>query len=818
MKLLVSLAFLITFQTTVHAQEISGTVKEGSRGLEKASVSLLKASDSSIVKLDATDASGIYKFEHITSGSYLIMATNVGYAPVYSAPFDYTGGDFKVNDLLMEKASTQLAGVVVTAKKPLVEVKPGKMVVNVEGTINATGNDGMELLRKSPGVLIDKDDNISMAGKNGVRVYIDGKPSPLSGSDLASYLRSLQSADIEAIELITNPSAKYEAAGNAGIINIRLKKNKAFGTNGNITLGANAATYGMYNGGFNLNHRTKKVYIFGNYNYSQGLRYNKQSIFREVADSTFDQLGDTKMYNKNHNFKAGADYFIDSRNTVGVMVNGNISDNNMKNPSNMLISYAPTNTPDRNLNTNTNTQRDQRNINGNVNYRYADTSGRELNIDLDYGYFDISGNQFVPNIYTRVADSSIVGRNIYRIITATNIDIYSLKLDYEQPFLKGKLGYGGKLNFVNTGNDFINYDANGAHEVLDTGKNNYFKYKENVNAVYANYNRSYKIFSYQVGLRVENTHSNGTSTGLVWNDQTQSYSTPFEGTVKKNYTDFFPSASFTYNKNPQNQWSISYSRRIDRPDYSDLNPFEFRLNDYLYGKGNTNLNPQYTNSITLTNTYKFKLNTSLSYSHVKGMFVQLLDTIDQTKSYQTTENLANQDVFSLNVSYPFTYKTYTFFSNLTANYSLYDADFGAGKEINAKNFNLQYFMQHSVKFAKKWTAEVSGLYLSPFIWAGTFKGKSMGFVSTGLQRTVLKGNGTIKASVDDIFKTMRFKGDMNFSGAYTRVLAQWDSRQFKVNFTYNFGSKQIKSARQRKTGLEEETKRASGGGTSTPGQ
>ncbi|HEX7755764.1 MAG TPA: carboxypeptidase-like regulatory domain-containing protein, partial [Niabella sp.] len=149
MKLLVSLAFLITFQTTVHAQEISGTVKEGSRGLEKASVSLLKASDSSIVKLDATDASGIYKFDHITSGSYLIMATNVGYAPVYSAPFDYTGGDFKVNDLLMEKASTQLAGVVVTAKKPLVEVKPGKMVVNVEGTINATGNDGMELLRKS---------------------------------------------------------------------------------------------------------------------------------------------------------------------------------------------------------------------------------------------------------------------------------------------------------------------------------------------------------------------------------------------------------------------------------------------------------------------------------------------------------------------------------------------------------------------------------------------------------------------------------------------------------------------------------------------
>ncbi|MBZ4189783.1 TonB-dependent receptor [Niabella beijingensis] len=818
MKRLLTPALLLFFHAATHAQTISGAVKDDAgKPAEKATVSLLNAVDSSIVKLDAAKADGTYQFETIGNGRYLIMASNVGFNTAYSAAFDYTGADIKLNELVLEKASTQLQGVVVTAKRPLVEVKPGRMVVNVEGTINATGNDGLELLRKSPGVLVDKDDNISMAGKNGVRIYIDGKPSPLTGADLASYLRSLQSSDIESIELITNPSAKYEAAGNAGIINIRLKKNKAFGTNGTITAGANVATYANYNGGFNINHRNKKVNLFGNYNYSQGLRFNKQYILRDVSDSLFDQHMISKSYSKAHNFKAGMDYFINDKNTIGIMVNGNISDVDRREPGDMPITYKPTNTVDRILYTNTQTLRDRSNYNGNLNYRYADTSGRELNVDLDYGYFNIDGNQYVPNIYRRASDGAEVNRNIYRIITATDIDLYSFKLDYEQPFFKGKLGYGGKLNFVNTGNDFKNYDANGSSESLDYGKSNYFKYKENVNALYVNYNRAYKTFSYQLGLRAENTNSDGISTGKQWDEASQTYK-DYEGKVKRNYTDFFPSASITYNKNPMNQWSISYSRRIDRPDYDDLNPFEYRLNDYLYARGNTNLRPQYTNTIGITHTYKYKLNTSLNYSHVKDMFVQLIDTIDRTKSFQTNENLANQDVFSLNVSYPFTYKTYTFFSNLTANYSLYEANFGDGKVINTKNFNVQYFMQHSLKFGKTWTAELTGLYLSPFVWAGTFRGKSMGFISTGLQKTILKGDGTIKASVDDLFKTMRFTGDMNFAGAYTYVIAKWDSRQFKLNFTYKFGNKQVKSARQRKTGLDDESKRASGGGSSTPGQ
>ena len=225
----------------------------------------------------------------------------------------------------MSKAAGDLKNVVVTAQKPIIEVKADKTIVNVEGTINSVGQDAMELLRKSPGITVDKDDNLALSGKNGVQVYIDGRPTPLSGQDLANYLSSLQSSQIESIEIITNPSAKYDAAGNAGIINIRLKKNKSFGTNGSVNGGWNIGTYAKYNAGFSLNYRNKGVNLFGNYNYNKGINENNFSLYRTVLDTLFDQKSITRFNNQTHNFKAGADFFIDKKNTVGVMVNGTYS-------------------------------------------------------------------------------------------------------------------------------------------------------------------------------------------------------------------------------------------------------------------------------------------------------------------------------------------------------------------------------------------------------------------------------------------------------------------------------------------------------------
>ncbi|HEY0067658.1 MAG TPA: TonB-dependent receptor, partial [Flavisolibacter sp.] len=296
----------------IHAQQVTGSVSDNNgKALNGATISLLNAKDSSIAKLAASKDEGRYTITGVQPGRYLVSASYVGHVPRYSAPFEVSTADVTVPTLLMDKATGDMKGIVVTARKPIVEVKADKTILNVEGTINATGSDALELLRKSPGVLVDRDDNLSLSGKNGVQVYIDGRPSPLSGKDLSDYLKSLQSASIEAIEIITNPSARYEAAGNAGIINIRLKKNKAFGTNGSVNAGWNIATFAKYNGSVALNHRNGNINVFGNYNYYRGLNMNYMNMNRVSPLGTrFIQGSDMVNNNKGNNFKAGMDYFL----------------------------------------------------------------------------------------------------------------------------------------------------------------------------------------------------------------------------------------------------------------------------------------------------------------------------------------------------------------------------------------------------------------------------------------------------------------------------------------------------------------------------
>jgi iron complex outermembrane receptor protein len=814
------LTLIMLLAVAANAQQISGTVKDQSgKGVDKTTVSLLRAKDSSVAKLSVTDNEGRYSFTLAEAGSYRISVSHVGFLPYISQPFDFDSTkNVAVPEVGLVKNEGTLGGVTVVSKKPVVEVKADKTILNVEGTINAVGNDALELLRKAPGVMVDKDDNLTMAGKNGVQVFIDGKPSPLQGADLANFLKSLQSTQVESIELITNPSAKYEAAGNAGIINIRLKKNKTFGTNGSVNAGYNIGTFAKYNAGFALNHRNSKVNIFGNYNYNHGLNTSAMKMYREQADSIFSQTNRVKALNDGHNFKAGLDYFLNAKSTVGAIVNGNIGSTDFRSAGPTYISYLPTKELDRLMRAESHNDMKRTNLNFNLNYRYALTGGSELNVDADYGIFNLRSNQFQPNYYFDETGTTELYRNVYRMIAPTNIDIYSVKVDYEKNFMKGRLGLGGKLGFVNTDNDFRRYDVFGSTEVLNNDLSNRFEYKENINALYANYNRGFKGFMVQLGLRMENTDSKGYSTGKQWNANEGVYK-DYDSSIHRNYTDLFPSAAITFNKNPMSQFGFTYSRRIDRPAYQDLNPFEFRLNDYAYMKGNTQLRPQYTNSVGFTHTYKYRLTTALNYSHVKDIFTQLPDTIDQSKSFMTKKNLASQDIVSINVSYPFQYKWYTFFANVNAYYSMYKADFGGGdRKVNQDVFALTYYMQNSFNLGKSWTAELSGFYSSPSIWQGVFRSKAMYGIDGGLQKGIFKGKGNLKMSVSDIFRTMRWAGESNFTGTYGRASGRWESRQFKINFSYRFGNTQVKAARQRKTGLDDESKRASGGGSTTPGQ
>ncbi|MGH2552147.1 MAG: outer membrane beta-barrel protein [Chitinophagaceae bacterium] len=805
-KFMTVFVVLVLSFSTVQAQKISGMVKdEAGKGLEKTTISLLRARDSFVLKLAVSGSDGHFNFQS-TTGKFLIRVSHVGYTQTYSGIFDVTG-DTEVPPIQMTKAATNLQGVSVNSVKPMIEVKADKTILNVEGTINAVGNDALELLRKSPGVMIDKDDNISLAGKNGVQVFIDGKPSPLSGSDLANYLKSLQSAQIEAIEIITNPSAKYEAAGNAGIINVKLKKNKTFGTNGAINAGYVQGVYAKYNGGFSLNHRNRYINVFGNYNYNNGNNLMQFTSHKEQFDTLFEQSNKIRFMNNTHGFKTGLDYFINAKSTIGTVVSGNLANNDISTAGPMYFTYMPTGQLKKILKaTNTNNM-NRDNVNTNLNYRYAVTGGTELNIDADYGFFKIRSDQYQPNYYYQADGVTEINRVIYNMLSPTDINLFSFKTDYEQNYKGGRLGIGGKSGIVNTDNDFKRYDVYSTNKVLDTAKSNRFQYKENINALYVNYNKQLKKGRMiQFGVRAENTHSRGYSTGLQkvngnWNN--------YDSTFKRDYLDFFPSASITFSKNPMNQWTFSYSRRIDRPAYQDLNPFEFKLNEYTYMKGNTLLRPQYTNSFGITHIYKYKLTTTLNYSHVKDIFAQIPDTIDKTKGFLTKKNLATQDIIALNISYPFQYKWYGFFASLNTNYSHYVADFGGGsRKVNQSVFALTYYMQNTFKFGKGWTGELSGLFISPSVWQGVIRSGTMGFVDIGLQKVILKGKGSLKLAMSDLFKTMKWSGTADFAGVKSTFKGHGEQQQIKLNFNFRFGSNQVNGARQRQSGIEDEKKRA----------
>ncbi|RYG52950.1 MAG: TonB-dependent receptor, partial [Chitinophagaceae bacterium] len=570
MKSLLVFLFLFT-SATVSAQKINGVIlNENKQPIPWATVSLISSTDSAVVKLATTDDKGSYSFADISFGEYKISATAVGLDNATTEVFSLLSDSVTAPLLTLNKKATSLQGVQVTATRPLIQVRADKTILNVEGTINATGSDALELLRKAPGVLVDKDDNLSLSGKSGVQVYIDGKPSPLAGKELSEYLKTVQSAQIESFEIITNPSAKYEAAGNAGIINIRMKKNKSFGTNGTFNAGYGIGTFPKFNGGFTLNNRNAISNVYGTFNASRNKSLGEMFFYRTLGDSIFDQKTTMISRNRNINYKTGVDFFLNKFNTLGIMLHG--SNNESESHSNSLTSifYKPGSSLVKYLRAENTNEGGRNNTNANINYRFADTSGHELNIDLDYGAYRVNSDQWQPNYYIDPS-GAFMNSLVYNMVAPTDINLYSIKADYEQDFKKGKLGFGAKVAYVETDNDFQRYNVYTSNKELDTLRSNRFKYKENINALYANYNRPFKGFAVQVGLRLENTVSEGASEGF--RQVGQNYIS-YDSSFKRPYTDLFPSMAVTFNKNPMSQFSFTYSRRIDRPAYQDLNPFE----------------------------------------------------------------------------------------------------------------------------------------------------------------------------------------------------------------------------------------------------
>ncbi|MHA4844961.1 outer membrane beta-barrel protein [Flavitalea antarctica] len=787
-----SLIILLLLKCTMlNAQTITGHVmSEDNSPVTNASISMLRASDSFLLKIVMTDREGKFVIDKVEAPQLLIYVTAIGYQPVYRALVTTS------IEIRLVRLPVGLTQVVVTARKPLIEIKPDKLVFNVEGSINASGSNALELLQKAPGTLVDKDDNIILAGKNGVRIHIDGKPTPLTGTDLASYLRSINSYDIEAIEIITNPSSRYDAAGNAGIINIRLKKNTNLGWNGSFSGGYSIGIYAKYTVGASLNYRNKRVNFFSNYSISANTNRSQLNFFRVQNDTIYDQVSSGISEAGVINLKTGLDIFISKKQTFGILVNSGLGNTEYAGNSITAIEGIGTLAGGQRL-TATGLNRARRtNVSANLNYKYADTVGRLITIDFDHGTFLLLNNGFTPNTYTDLASGAWLSRYTFSTNSPADIKLTGIKADYEQNLKAGRVSFGIKLLDVETDNtfEFFNHDVSD-RPIYDDQRSNQFIYKEQILAAYAQYQLKIKKFDYQVGLRVEQTTSEG---------DLQSVANDTDKNIKRRYFDLFPSAGVNMQLNTSNSFGISYSRRIDRPRYHDLNPFENKIDELSYQKGNPFLKPQYTNVYELRHTYKYKLTTGLSFSDVKDFFAQVSDTIETKRTFIMQRNLASQKILSMNISYPFQItEWWSVYINLSVYHSRYRATFEKGKSINLDATVASFYQQQTFTLGKKWTAELSGFYNSPSVWAGTYKTKSIWTLDAGLQKRIWNDNASLKMSIADIFFTMPWSGTSSFGALNVVASGRWESRQLKINFSCRFGNKKMKSATNRKTGLDE---------------
>lgn len=778
---------------------ISGTVTDDTdKPLEFVNVILQLSSDSSMVKAAITDGKGAFAFESIPSGQYLVLFRQVGLPDRLSNVFDYKEGQsYEIPPVKMGGAGQDLKAIEVVYVKPLVEIKADKTIFNVEGTTNATGLNGLELLRKAPGVTVDNNENIMVKGKGGIVIYIDGKLSPLDGDGLKDMLKNMQSTNIESIEIITNPSAKFDAAGNAGIINIKLKKNKNFGTNGTVSMGVGTQRYTKYNTNLTVNHRNERWNLYGMYGNNWGKYWSYMDFERRQNGIFFDQFSDNSSDGLKHNFKAGADYFLNKKNTIGVMVTGNMGENIWNGNTRTEIT-DDTHLNDRVLDARSINVGRRDNVNANLNYHYSDTTGKDLVVDLDYGIFDHYNNSYQPNRYLNLAENALLYENNFRNNNATLINLSTLKADYEQPIGKGKLGAGFKLSLVQTANDLDFYNVINNVNFIDSSRTNEFDYYENINAGYINYNRQINKFSLQLGLRAEHTVSKGELVVTTSQDYEK---------IDRNYINLFPSAALTFAANDKNSLNLTYSRRIDRPSYQDLNPFEYRLDELSYMKGNVNLRPQMTHSIELGHTYMYMVTTSLTYSRTTDFFTEITDTTEFQRSFISPRNLGYQEYFGLNVGSPIPIaKWWNGYLNANLTQLHNRANFSPERVIDLRVTSYSFYLQNTFTLTKTLGFEVSGWYSGPSVWGGTFKNDPLWSLDLGMKKTFMNDRATLRVSYGDIFWSSRWRGVSDFAGLYMDAKGGWESRQFRVNLSINLGNTQVKK-NDRKTGIDDLKKR-----------
>lgn len=806
MKNIILIAFCICCNICNAQHQLTGLlIDEQGKNIVFATCAVYSEKDSSLVKAELTDAEGKFEILDFLEDSCYMVINYIGLNDLVVDQLYFNElNSIDLGTQTMTIKNTQLEAAIVLANKALFEMKSDRIVFNVEGTINGTGNNASQLLRKAPGISIGGNGAIKVLGRTGILLYINGKNSGLSGEEMDQYLDNLNADQIDKIEIIHNPGVKYDAQGNAGIIDVKLKKNELLGLNSDISLSLSQGKRGTASGVFNINYKNNKFNLFGTFGYGKARRWSDLLLASIQNDFSLEEYLDYDIRLGRTNFRYGFDYFINPQHTIGFLGSRVISTSDVLIDGSNQIGVAGVPTIDSVLISKNISERSRTFDNLNFNYKF-DNKKQSFNLDLDYGNYFKETSTDQPNSYFTPFNDSLLRVSDKHYLTEIKIKIYSTTLDYGFGLLGGQFDIGAKWSKVQTENEFLFYDIANDNLVQNKSRSNLFDYDEQVYATYFSYSKSInKRLNFSVGSRIEQTYSTGDLTvfeeGLAVDP------------IDRDYLKFFPNLQFSYTLNPKNSLTLSYGKRINRPNYRRLNPFKSQVNELGFDKGNPFLVPEIANNLELGYSIKQRYHFKLAFSKVENKIVGLIAPDDESPlaGFLGYDNLAVQEVVNFSINAPFSVnKNWSVSSNLSLSHTNNNADYDQGITIATNAYNFSFNQTHNIVLTKYLRAEVSGWYSGSDIWDGITYSRPNYSFSTGLKSDLFNNKLSIQLNVSDIFYSERFKGTSSFNGRVANTVSFSDSRRLSLRLKYKLGNRKV-SSRKRVTGMESEQRRTRG--------
>jgi len=747
-------------------------------------IGLLNYSDSAIVKGVISDADGNFCFEGVKKGSYRISVSAIGYKTFYSDQISYDStAPVIISSIKLQSSGINLNEVSVAAQKKTIEFKNGNVIVNVEGTALAMGNTAYDLLSRLPGVTVS-DGNISIQGKSGVKILIDGKLQQFSGQQLVNILKSMNASQIEKIEVLKKPPIKYDAAGTGGLINIKTNKLKLVGFSGNVFAGFSQGYYGNPSGGFTLNYKGRKVNFFSGFSATREFKRVTDDSKSHIRYGESETIIDQKLISKDHSasgtYNLGADWFINKNNSIGIKMNGAMG---MANETRL----ATTTVNDNSLGYHA-IQFDAEKPNPwiypefNLNAEHLfDTVGTTLRFSADYKYnWDIYGARF-DNHYLDGENKDIIPPSVFTTSNTLVFNTSSALLDFEKELKKDlKLETGIKQSFQEMLSDYNLKvrDIASDEYVIDSRYSDVYDYKQYISAGYLNLSKQYKKFSFQMGARGENTiiHTNSKSTGTGFDRQ---------------YFNVFPLASIDFKKSDNHNFSLAYNKRVNRPDYNSFNPFSAFRSVFNSYKGNPYLKPEYSHDVGFSYSYKNFMTHSANFTRINNTFMGYSSQDDSSKTtISSVANLQWADVYAYNLFLQKDLFKWWTFSMSTTIFHIH-----AQGELNNLPYTISTVALSADMFtriilAKGFSVEVNGFYLSPFL-EGVFHTKARSTVGAAIKKTFFDEKLSVGLSFQDIFWGQIRTTTTDYQNQYSTGRQTFDTRRININLNYNFGKLKV---------------------------